>query len=192
MDLIKKNVLMFSILGITLIIVGVLTYMVLVTHGQMGEYIEKVNRLRDEIKELGKKKPRPVADNVVRIKKDIKGYTGLADNIVKQFGQPSYPALQKMCKVLNTTPDKLRTEFREYWEEHMKEGGGITLFRSCRILSMTRKKSTRINGIWRLRNFSRKLRRLPTKQSTKTMSRIFSFSVWVYRVRLNAHNACCI
>ncbi len=117
---------MFSILGITLIIVGVLTYMVLVTHGQMGEYIDKVNRLRDEIKELGKKKPKPVPDNVVRIKKDIKGYTGLADNIVKQFGQPSYPALQKMCKVLNTTPDKLRTEFREYWEEHMKEGGGIT------------------------------------------------------------------
>lgn len=122
MDLIKKNILLFSILGITLIIVGVLAYMVLVTHSRMGEYIDKVNSLRDTIKKLGKETPRPVKDNIVRINKDIEGYKKVADDIIKLYGHPNYPALVAMCKVLNVKPDDMRNDFREFWTANNNPG----------------------------------------------------------------------
>jgi hypothetical protein len=126
----------------------------------MGEYINRVNTLRDTIKELGKKEPRPVKDNVVRINKDIKGYTVFADEIVKMFGQPSYPALTKFCQVLKTTPDKLRDEFKEFWNENMKEGGGIIRVQVLQNFIKSQKKKYKKNWGVALAAFQKEIEKI--------------------------------
>jgi hypothetical protein len=120
MELIKKNILLFSVIAITLIISLVLTYFILVERNKMNDLINKTNKLKSEIETLNSQKIAPVLGNLELIDSDTDKYTEKVKNIKLLFGQPYYRALKGFGAELGLTPEQLREKFSTFCQENVK------------------------------------------------------------------------
>ncbi len=119
MEIIKKNILLFSVIIITLIASLVLGYFILIKRSQMNDYIAKTNKLKNEIKKLNGQRVAPTEGNLAMIKTDTEKYTEKVEAIKLLIGQPYYRALKGFGAELGLTPEQLRDKFRNFCGEHV-------------------------------------------------------------------------
>ncbi len=120
MELIKKNILLFSVIGITVIASLVLAYFIFVERDKMNGLINKTNTLKSEIEALNSQKIAPVQGNLELIESDTRKYAEKVKNIQLLFGQPYYRALKGFGAELGLTPEQLREKFSEFCTENVK------------------------------------------------------------------------
>ncbi|MCF6176159.1 MAG: hypothetical protein L3J71_10370 [Victivallaceae bacterium] len=120
MELIKKNILLFSVIATTLIVSLVLTYFILVERNKMNGLINETNKLKSEIETLNSQKIAPVLGNLELIDSDTDKYTEKVKNIKLLFGQPYYRALKGFGAELGLTPEQLREKFSTFCQENVK------------------------------------------------------------------------
>lgn len=83
---IKNNLLLIIIISLALLVsLGLLVYAVLV-HIEMLNYNEQIEKVRNDISKLNNEKPKPVAENINRLKADSKIYTKKAEELRHHFG----------------------------------------------------------------------------------------------------------
>jgi hypothetical protein len=120
MELIKKNILLFSVIGLTTIISLVLAYFIFVERSKMNGFIDETNKLKNEIETLNSQKIAPMLDNLELIDSDTEKYTEKVEKIKLLFGQPYYRALKGFGAELGLTPEQLRAKFRTFCDENVK------------------------------------------------------------------------
>ena len=120
MELIKKNILLFSVITITAIISLVLTYFIFVERGKMNGFINETNKLKNEIETLNSQRIAPMLENLELIDRDTEKYTEKVNKIKLLFGQPYYRALKGFGAELGLTPEQLREKFKTFCDENVK------------------------------------------------------------------------
>lgn len=120
MELIKKNILLFSVIGMTVIASLVLAYFIFVERGKMNGLIERTNSLKAKIETLNSQKTAPVQGNLELIESDTQKYVEKVKSIQLLFGQPYYRALKGFGAELGLTPEQLREKFADYCRENIK------------------------------------------------------------------------
>ncbi|MFA7231158.1 MAG: hypothetical protein WC071_07790 [Victivallaceae bacterium] len=119
---VKKNIWLFSFLGVALVAALILAYMVTIAHTGMKKYIKETEDLRNEIKTLIGKKPAPVAGNLDRIRNDIRRYKVKVKDIRNSFGHPYRIALTKFADTMGIKLDEFENRFNAFWEINKKSG----------------------------------------------------------------------
>lgn len=119
MELIKKNILLFSVITITVIISLVLAYFIFIKRNQMNKRIAETNKLKHEIETLNSQRIAPVTGNLELINSDTVKYTEKVKNIQLRFGQPYYQALKSFGAELGLTPEQLREKFKTFCDENV-------------------------------------------------------------------------
>jgi hypothetical protein len=122
MEFFKKNILLSSVMAITIIASIGLLYLVYNKHSAMSETLEDLQRIKEDIKKLQKEKPAPLKENLDMIDED----SGVLDKklkaIHKIFGKPYRLALQKFAGEFDLTEDQMLEKFREFWDKEAKRG----------------------------------------------------------------------
>ena len=124
MDIIKKNLVLFIVIGVSLIACVILVFMVIRGHQEMSQSIAKVEEIKSKIAELGKQRPSPHPNNMVKIKKDIELYQDEVDGIVRIFGQPYRVALNTYISALDAGLNEktFMEKFNEFWTQNAVQG----------------------------------------------------------------------
>lgn len=125
MELIKKNILLFSVLGITLIVSIALLVFVLIAHGEMMVSMEKIEAIKKDISDLQRQKPVPHKTNMTRINKDSEAYKVELQNIYHYFGQPYRDAMLAFVGALGMSEEAFMTKFREFWTQNAIRGSNV-------------------------------------------------------------------
>ena len=118
MELIKKNILLFSVITITAIISLVLTYFIFVERDKMNGFINETNKLKNEIETLNSQRIAPMLENLELIDRDTEKYTEKVNKIKLLFGQPYYRALKGFGAELGLTPEQLRENHHAGFSYH--------------------------------------------------------------------------
>ena len=105
MNLIKKNIILFVVLAITIVVAGVMVFYVVKATGKMKKSLTSVEDLRKKINELNEQSPAPVQENIERINNDAKMIAQKVLDIQPVFGTPYKEALENFAKELEKTPD---------------------------------------------------------------------------------------
>jgi len=122
MDIIKKNLVLFIVIGSSVIASAVLVIFVIGGYGEMTKAVAKIEDIKKQIKELGKQKPTPHSANQIRIKKDIEEYRNLVDNVSSSFGQPYRDALKFYISALDMDEKSFMEKFTEFWNQNATVG----------------------------------------------------------------------
>lgn len=97
---IKKNMVLFAVLGISVCIVILLVVMIILEHAEMQRYIKQTQEMVAKIDNLNSQRPAPVGGNDRYIKEDIDGYQAKVKEIQRYFGQPFFDAKMAFVKEL--------------------------------------------------------------------------------------------
>ncbi len=122
MDILKKNLVLFIVIGVSVIVSGILVFMSIGGYGEMNDAIKRVEEIKEKIKGLAKQKPAPHITNQIRIKKDIETYRNLVDNVFYAFGQPYRDALKAYISALDMDEKTFMEKFSEFWEQNATVG----------------------------------------------------------------------
>jgi len=118
MNFIKKNKVLFIVLGVAAIVSAFMLFKVFGGWGEMRVLDKKVTEKRKNIDELNSKKPAPLEENLVRIEKDSKILKKKLAKIYPRFGAPYKKALDVFASKLGLTRD----EVIEKWKTIYKKG----------------------------------------------------------------------
>ena len=113
MNLIKKNIVLFSVLGVTLLAAGVFTYMVIQETNEMNKAALQVEVLKSKINELNKQTPIPNKENYNKILKDAGFIAEKTKKLNTIFGKPYWSAAHIFTKTLGVPYD----DFVKQWGE---------------------------------------------------------------------------
>lgn len=97
---VKKNILLFVILGISSCIVIFLVVMIIMEHAGMQKFISQTQEMVSRIDKLNSQRPAPVRGNDQYIKEDIEQYKVKVSAIQRYFGQPFFDAKMAFVKTL--------------------------------------------------------------------------------------------
>lgn len=122
MEFIKKNVVMVIVLSVALLIGIGLSYMTLMKHKDMTKSMHEVEKIKEEIKNLIKQKPAPLAENLKRIKEDTAIFDKKLKSVRSLFGQPYKEPFAVFAKTIGMTEDELLENFRNFWKKEAKKG----------------------------------------------------------------------
>ena len=90
---VKNNLVLFIVLGVSVVVALALLVWTAIRYTQMTRYINETDKLRKQIGELIAKTPAPVDENKPRISADIDLYSKTAAGLQKRFGHPLDPAV---------------------------------------------------------------------------------------------------
>lgn len=123
---VKDNMVLFIVMGGTIIGAIVLLAFAVLGHAQMFRYHSEAEELRSQILQLIKQSPAPVAGNVEPMQKDIQFFKDKTAELLPHFGQIKGAALDAFVKVLGVDKEKFLETFRAAWEgdEDRKSPGG--------------------------------------------------------------------
>lgn len=107
---VKNNLVLFIVLGLSVVVAVALLVWTAIRYAQMTRYINETDKLRKQIGELIAKTPAPVDDNKPRISADIDLYSKTAAGLQKHFGHPLDPAVDAFIKELKLTPREAKAE----------------------------------------------------------------------------------
>ena len=105
--------------------VGLLVFSI-IRYTEMAKCIAETEQFRQQIIELGKKKPAPVDENKPLIKQDIQLYSKLADELEAYFKSGNRAVAERFVSILNEgiakkedklTPETFVQQFREMWDK---------------------------------------------------------------------------
>jgi len=122
MNFIKKNIVLFSVLLIAIIISGVFIYLVIVETKEMNEAIIQVEELKKKINDLNKQSPIPSKDNYERISADAKVIELKTKEAQQVFGRPYRQAIEVLLKELDTPREEFFTLWKKTYEEEVDKG----------------------------------------------------------------------
>lgn len=122
MEFIKKNAVMVIVLSVALLIGIGLSYMTLMKHRDMTKSMHEVEKIKEEIKNLIKQKPAPLAENLKRIKDDTAVFDKKLKEIKCLFGQPYKKPFEIFAKALGMTEGELLENFRNFWKKEARKG----------------------------------------------------------------------
>ena len=107
---VKNNLVLFIVLGVSVVVALALLVWTAIRYTQMTRYINETDKLRKQIGELIAKTPAPVDDNKPRISADIDLYSKTAAGLQKRFGHPLDPAVDAFIKELKLTAKEAKAE----------------------------------------------------------------------------------
>jgi len=125
MEIIKKNLLLFIVLGVTVVTSVTLLIFVLLAHGDMMESVKKIDEIKAQIVEVQRQKPAPGPLNLSRINKDADSYKIKVKDLYHYFGMTYYDAFQAFIKALDMNEETFMTKFREFWTQNAIRGSNI-------------------------------------------------------------------
>ena len=110
---IKKNLFLVGVMGISALGIVILLILSVVQYFEMSKYIAKTASMQETNRNLMRKRPSPVAENLNLMEKDIANYTEATAKMSKYFGQPLYPALEVFAAELHkSSANALAMELR--------------------------------------------------------------------------------
>jgi hypothetical protein len=130
---IKKNLFMILFMTVSFIAVVALLIMVFSEHESMKEYDTKKAELLGKINKIIKQKPTPVKVNIVRIKKDIIGYSKETRKVQSKFGHPYAWALKSFAETLGIKLNDFKAKFGEFWESQKERTTRDLIFRRYKV-----------------------------------------------------------
>lgn len=113
---IKDNMVLFIVMGGTILGALIMLVFAVVGHSQMFMYHSEAAELRSQIGDLIKQSPAPVADNVDPIRNATEFYKARTAEMLPHFGQIKGPALDVFVKTLGVDKQKFLEMFRSAWE----------------------------------------------------------------------------
>lgn len=129
MDILKKNLVLFIVIGCSLISSIVLVVLVLGGHDEMTKSVVKVEEIKKQIKDLSKQKPSPHPGNIIRMKKDIDAYKENVEAIQHIYGQPYRDAILAYYAALDMDEKSFLEKFGEFWTQNANSG--TTRYQLC-------------------------------------------------------------
>ena len=124
MDIIKKNLVLFIVIGVSIIASAVLIVFVIKGYDETTESVLKIEEIKKQIKDLQKQRPAPHSANQIRIRKDIDAYKVQVEKIHRVFGQPYADALKEYIAVFDgkMTEAEFMEKFSEFWTQNSVAG----------------------------------------------------------------------
>ena len=125
---VRNNIFLIVACAVACAAAGVLLVFSIIRYTEMARCIAEIEQFRQQIIDLGKKKPAPVDENKPLIKKDIKLYGKLADEIESYFKPGNRAVAERFVSILNEgiakkeeklTSEKFVQEFREIWSKDL-------------------------------------------------------------------------
>lgn len=120
---IKKNLFLVGVMGLSALGIVVLLVLSVTQYMEMSKYISKTEEMREKNEKLMRLRTPAVPENIELVQLDIVGYAAKAEELKNYFGQPLYPALKKFCNKLGVAPEKLRENFKAFWEKEKESQG---------------------------------------------------------------------
>jgi len=121
MELIKKNIVLFVVLGVALVVSIVLGIFVYQASMMMQEHQGKLLVQKDKIKNLIEEKPSPLKDNLDAIKLDTEQLQLKVQEIHQIFGKPYRAAIQAFAAALQVSEYVLYSEWRSAYNNKNAE-----------------------------------------------------------------------
>ncbi len=97
---IKKNIVLFIVIGVSILVVIFQAVIIIMEHAEMQKYINETKDMVAKIDNLNSQRPAPVPGNDALIKADIDEYKVKVKDMLKYFGQPYYDAKMAFVKEL--------------------------------------------------------------------------------------------
>jgi|GEM_PF-3490205 len=122
MEIIKKNLILFIVLTLTVIASAVLLVFVLIAHSDMIASVQKIDEIKAQIVELQRQKPAPGNTNLIRINKDTENFKRKLADIYHYFGITYYDAFQAFVQALGMNEETFMSKFRDFWSQNAIRG----------------------------------------------------------------------
>lgn len=119
-DFLKKNIVLFSILAISLLFFLTLAFLAFMEWSKVKGYQASVQELHAKIQKLNEEKPYPVKQNLENIKKDTDILAERTAEINRLFGKPYTAALNVFIKSL-CKDEKAEAKFLPEWNDYFKK-----------------------------------------------------------------------
>lgn len=123
---VRNNLFLIIACAVACVAAVVLLVFSVIRYSEMAKCIAEIEQFRQQIIELGKKKPAPVDENKPLIKQDIRLYGKLADELEGYFKSGNRAVAERFVSILNDglgkkdeklTPEKFVQDFREIWDK---------------------------------------------------------------------------
>ena len=114
MELIKKNIVLFVVLGVALLVSIVLVFFVFQVSMKMTKHQESLLTQKDKIKKLIEEKPSPLKGNLDAINADYALLQLKVQEIHQIFGKPYRSAIQAFAAALQVGENKTPSEYTLY------------------------------------------------------------------------------
>ena len=122
MELIKKNIVLFSLLLISTGVSGFFIYRVIIETGDMKLAGEKVEKLKKDINDLNKTSPIPSKKNYEKITHDAIVIEGKTKELQQIFGKPYRKAVTAMENALGIKHDELIELWKTTYKDEADKG----------------------------------------------------------------------
>jgi len=120
MELIKKNIVLFSVLGVALLVSIVLVFFVFQVSIKMTKHQESLLIQKDKIKKLIEEKPSPLKGNLDAINADYGLLQQKVQEIHQIFGKPYRSAIQAFAAALQVSEYTLYSKWRAAYEKEKR------------------------------------------------------------------------
>lgn len=117
MELIKKNIVLFVVLGVVLLVSIVLVFFVFHVSVKMTKHQESLLIQKDKIKKLIEEKPSPLKGNLDAINSDADQLKLKVQEIHQIFGKPYRSAIQAFAAALQVSEYSLYSKWRLAYEK---------------------------------------------------------------------------
>ncbi len=119
-DFLKKNIVLFAILAISLLFFLALALLAFMEWSKVKGYQASLQELHAKIQKLNEEKPHPVKQNLENIKKDTEILSRRTAEINRLFGKPYATALNAFIKSL-CKDEKAEAKFLPEWNDYFKK-----------------------------------------------------------------------
>ena len=128
MELIKRNMVLFVVLGIALLVSIVLAFFVIQSWMSLKKHQADLLVQREKIKKLIEEKPAPLKGNLDAINSDIAMVQQKVNEIHLVFGKPYRSAIQAFAEALGVSENTLYSKWRIAYEREKKLGAPEQVF----------------------------------------------------------------
>lgn len=128
MELIKKNIVLFVVLGVALLVSIALGFFVFQVSVKMKKHQEALLVQKDRIKKLIEEKPSPLKGNLDAINLDIVQVQQKVQETHQIFGRPYRTAIQAFATALQVSEYSLYSKWRAIYEKEKRTGTSEQIF----------------------------------------------------------------
>ncbi len=128
MEIIKRNIVLFVVIGISLLVSIVLVFLVVQASMTLKNHQAELVVQKDKIKKLIEEKPAPLKGNLDAISSDITMAQQKVNEIHLLFGKPYRAAIQAFAEALGVSENTLYTKWRASYEKEKKIGSVEQIF----------------------------------------------------------------
>lgn len=128
MELIKKNIVLFVVLGVSVLVSIVLGFFVFQVSMKMKKHQENLLTQKERIKKLIEEKPSPLKGNLDAINLDIGQLQLKVQEVHQIFGKPFRSAIQAFAEALQVSEYSLYPKWRAAYEKEKRTASADQIF----------------------------------------------------------------